>query len=760
MDVLSFLEQWPVATVCADRSGAVAGWNVAAERLLGWSASEMAGAPLPEARPPGAGLASLHALVVPGAPPRSARLVLAAKDGRDVAVSALAFPLEVEGRPPLVAFHLAPAPSAADAGPGAAAPAAPQPGGSPQLQEILEALPVPIFFKDAAGIYRGCNAAFERYLGRPRDGILGKSVDDIAAPDLARTYRAADEALLASRAPQFYEARVQWGDGTLREVLFSKGVIVDGEGRVAGLAGTILDITERKREEQAARDNLAALRRTEGLLRAITDSIPDPIFVKDRESRWLFSNPATLQVTGKARLEEVLGRTDTELFTDAGLAAALMEADRRVVLSGAAEVLEENVDTPGGRRVYLATKVPYRDEDGRIIGIIGTARDITDRKRAEELLRQSEARFRALIEKSIDMISVLDAEGRVRFWSPSASEGLGWSAQEMMGRAVAEHIHADDVAQGVNALRAIHDRPGTVSQARIRFRHRDGSWRLVEARARNLLHDPAVEGIVVNSRDVTEQRRLEEQFHEAQKMESIGRLAGGVAHDFNNLLTVVLSCSDALLDDLPPASPAREDAQEIRAAAQRARDLTRQLLAFARRQDTAPIPLDLGEVVRGAERLVRRLVGSDVHLVTSLQPDPWSVRCDPGQVEQVLLNLAANARDAMPGGGTLTVEVANAMVAEGDASARPGLRPGSHVRLAVRDTGTGMSPDVKRHMFEPFFTTKPQGKGTGLGLATVYGIVEQNGGFILVDSEPGRGTTFELYFPRVAAGARAVADAA
>ena len=251
-------------------------------------------------------------------------------------------------------------------------------------------------------------------------------------------------------------------------------------------------------------------------------------------------------------------------------------------------------------------------------------------------------------------------------------------------------------------------------------------------------------------RDVTEQRRLERQLAESQKMESVGRLAGGVAHDFNNLLTVVMCCSDAMREDLAAGRAVdAEDVDNVRSAGERARDLTRQLLAFASRQVVAPDVLDLNEVLRGTEKLLRRLLGEGVVLSTRLQPSLWRVRCDPAQLEQVILNLAVNARDAMPEGGRLLLETANAKGEE--VPAHLVAADSDWVRFSVRDTGAGMAPEVKAHVFEPFFTTKPTGRGTGLGLATVYGIVKQNGGHIVVESDPALGTTFEIFLPRCAA---------
>jgi len=414
-----------------------------------------------------------------------------------------------------------------------------------------------------------------------------------------------------------------------------------------------------------------------------------------------------------------------------------------------AELVQRHRD---GTRIEIECEANVlRCPDGSVAGYFVANRDITERKRAEESLARSEARFRALIEKSTDIIAVLDAEARFQFWSPSATEALGWRPEDVLGRRPFEFIHPDDRARVVETLRAVLAADGATARASMRYRHRNGTWREIESCGRNLLLDPAVGGLVVNSRDVTEQRVLERQLQQSQKLESVGQLAGGVAHDFNNLLTVILSGAEALRCDLANGSPPdAEVVDEIRAAGERARDLTRQLLTFARRQAIAPVALDLNALVRTSERLLRRVLGEDVALVTSLQSGLWPIRCDPGQVEQVVLNLGVNARDAMPRGGALTIETSNQDVGAEQAALYPGIRPGAHVRLAIHDTGTGMAPEVKARLFEPFFTTKPLGKGTGLGLATVLGIVKQSGGFVRVESEPGYGSTFEVVFPRIA----------
>jgi two-component system, cell cycle sensor histidine kinase and response regulator CckA len=288
----------------------------------------------------------------------------------------------------------------------------------------------------------------------------------------------------------------------------------------------------------------------------------------------------------------------------------------------------------------------------------------------------------------------------------------------------------------------------------LRLRHRDGSWRTLSFIGGPLPPETGMRGLIINARDLTERQQLETQLRVSQKMEGIGRLAGGIAHDFNNLLTAILGYAELMESQLEDEG-LKSELREIRLAGERAAALTRQLLAFSRKQVLQPRILDLNAVVSEMEKLLRRLIGEDVELTTRLDPALESVKADPGQLEQVLMNLAVNARDAMPEGGTLTIETANTVLDAGFTTAHPGARSGEYAILTVADTGIGMSDEVRSHAFEPFFTTKEHGKGTGLGLATAYGIVKQSDGYITVDSEPGRGTTFRIYFPHAAGAAAA-----
>ena len=372
-----------------------------------------------------------------------------------------------------------------------------------------------------------------------------------------------------------------------------------------------------------------------------------------------------------------------------------------------------------------------------------------ERKQSEETLRASQRLFRALIEQSADGIMLLAAGGLITYAGPSTTRILGYTAGELVGRDAFELVHPEDLAGARTQLAELLATPSEPARTGFRVRHRDDSYRWLEGVGTNLLSEPAVQAVVVNYRDITEARALEEQFRQSQKMEAIGRLAGGIAHDFNNLLTVILGRSNLALLRSPLDAPTRRDIELIRMTGERAAALTNQLLAFSRRQVLQPRLLDLNRVVEDMQRLLRQLIGEDLELVTVPAPGLGRVKADPGQIDQVIVNLAVNAKDAMPRGGRLTLETANADLDESDARLHAGASPGRYVMLAVSDTGVGMDPETQARIFEPFFTTKAPGKGTGLGLATVYGIAKQSGGYIWVYSEAGRGTTFKVYLPRV-----------
>ncbi|HLK20309.1 MAG TPA: response regulator [Bryobacteraceae bacterium] len=382
---------------------------------------------------------------------------------------------------------------------------------------------------------------------------------------------------------------------------------------------------------------------------------------------------------------------------------------------------------------------------GRVDGdlLVRAMRYATERARGVEALERREEHYRSLIENSLDLVSILNFDGTIRYASPSHERILGYPLEDLVGKNVFAFIHPDDLA----AARAALNPANASASIECRFRHKDQSWRVLEAFGRNLSHLPGVCGLVINSRDITDRKRLEEQLHHSQRLEAVGRLAGGVAHDFNNLLMVITGYSEMLLESMLPGDPARDDMEQVAKAARRATDLTHQLLAFSRRQVARPMLINLNALVEDMNRMLRRVLGEAIELVTNSALDLDTVRVDPGQMEQVILNIAVNARDAMPNGGTLKIETTNTSVGEGMEAQRLSLPAGKYAVLSLADTGIGMDARVLARVFEPFFTTKDH--GTGLGLSTSYGIVKQNGGEICADSKPGAGTTFRIYLPVV-----------
>jgi PAS domain S-box-containing protein len=365
-------------------------------------------------------------------------------------------------------------------------------------------------------------------------------------------------------------------------------------------------------------------------------------------------------------------------------------------------------------------------------------------------LRESEDRYRLITENSSDLISLIDlkGEGERIYVSPSYQTMLGYDSTELLGPLQPEIVHPDDR----DRVAEQYDQLAASGSARVtyRMRHSDGSWRWIELQATAIRQQGRYYGITVG-RDISDRKYLEAQLMQSQRLESVGRLAGGVAHDFNNLLTAIMGNTDLAHDSLPARHPAHADLDEIMKSSERAAELTRQLLAFARRQIIEPHVLDLNQLILDMDKLLQRLIGAHVELIVRTDPNLWRIRADRGQIEQIVVNLAVNARDAMPNGGKLTIETCNVQLDHDYAHRHISVSPGRYIMLAISDTGTGMDEETQAQIFEPFFTTKAPGRGTGLGLATCYGIVKQHGGNIWPYSEPGHGSTFKIYLPQVEA---------
>jgi PAS domain S-box-containing protein len=573
--------------------------------------------------------------------------------------------------------------------------------------------------------------------------------------DRVRVCRETREAL-ENATPLDLRYRVLAKDGTVRWFHDRGELVPDRDGIRCIWQGIMMDISAQCEAEEA-------LRATEARARTIVETAYEGIWLVDATGATTYANARMCEMLGYPA-DEMVGRTMFDFMAPAAAFEARTLFARRQ--RGISEMHEFTFRRRDGSELFvLLSTSPFVGADGEFTGALAMATDITARRSVEQALRESEARFRHVVANAPGMVYqfVYRADGTKGYTFVSegvrALFGVEPAAALEDSEALLRIVHPEDR----EALR-LKARGVALESGDFRWEGRvvlaSGEERLIEVAARDQrMADGSVvsDGLVV---DVTERRQLEAQLRQSQKMEAVGRLAGGVAHDFNNLLTVIKASTTFLLEELDPADPRREDARHVADAADRAAGLTRQLLAFSRKQRLEPTVLHIDAVVENLRPLLARLIGEDVEVQVQLAASAGSVMADVGQLEQVLINLAINARDAMPDGGRLTIETLEVTIDERTALAygrreQCAVLAGSYVMLGVSDTGTGMSPEVRARIFEPFFTTKEVGKGTGLGLSTVYGIVQQSGGHVWVYSEPGHGTVFKLYFPRLEAAATA-----
>src|SRR5213595_2841054 len=507
--------------------------------------------------------------------------------------------------------------------------------------------------------------------------------------------------------------------------------------RVGPAVVRALDL-RRARTEQARAEE--ARRQGEERFRALIEHGADVVALVAPDGTLLFASHSIERLLGFAPAE-LVGRPAFERVHPDDL-PRIKAALRDIVASpGTPAGLELRWRHKDGSWRHIDAVAVDRLAEPAVGAIVVNFRDVSERRTAEAALRESEERYRTLVEGVRDIIFALSPEGTIASLNPAFETIAGWRREEWVGRPFERLVHPEDLPLALELLgRVVRGELRPASQFRVQTAK--GDYRVGEFSATPQLHEGRLVGILGIGRDVTERVQLEQQLRQAQKMEAVGRLAGGIAHDFSNILTAITGYADLLLEDLGATDPRRQDADEIHKAADRAAGLTRQ-------QVLQPTVLEVNTLVSDLEKMLRRLLGEDVALSTRLAPTTGRVKADPGQLEQVIMNLAVNARDAMPNGGKLTLETANVDLDDAYAADHYPTRAGPFVMLAVSDTGIGMSEETQAHMFEPFFTTKEKGKGTGLGLATVYGIIKQSGGFIWVYSEVGHGTTFKLYLPRV-----------
>ncbi|MGH7504488.1 MAG: PAS domain S-box protein, partial [Longimicrobiales bacterium] len=683
---------------------------------------------------------------------------------------------------------------------------------------LLEAVGQAVIATDRDGIVRYWNRFAERLYGWSVAEAVGRPIEELIVPERSAAFSAHVMASVLAGVEWSGEMELRRRNGTVFPGTVTTSPIHDSNGEMIGVVGVSGDISDRKRAEEKLRAN-------EQRLRLFVQQAPAILWSTDRELRFTSFAGAGLAAAGLDP-HDMLGADVGELGRRTKLEGAVIDAHRRAV---AGERISDRLRFRD--HIFEAHVEPLHGADGEVDGTIGIAFDVTDHERMEEQLRRSEERFRSLVENGSDMIAVIGGDLRIRYVSPSVRAILGYSTDDLVGRNAYELVEAADRAKAVAVAQRIRRNPRVMPTVELRARHRDGTYRTIEVKARNMLHDPAMAGLVVNARDITErtlarealresnetlralitasplaivaldaggrvtmwnpsaermfgwresevlgstlpimaeedndqfrtrlaatleghsytgveigcrrrdgghidvsvsaaplrdgQRRvrgtmamledltprkeLEERLLHSQKMEAIGRLAGGVAHDFNNLLTAITGHSQLLLESLGQDEEARADVLEIDHAATRAAALTKQLLAFSRKQVLQPTVLDVNALVAGIERLLRRVIGEDIELVTVLHPATGRIKADPGQIEQVIMNLVVNARDAMPAGGHIVIETANTAVTADDPAPPAGVPSGDYVQLTITDSGVGMDRETLSHVFEPFFTTK------------------------------------------------------
>lgn len=500
------------------------------------------------------------------------------------------------------------------------------------------------------------------------------------------------------------------------------------------------------------RARAAELRNSSAFLDLIIENIPAMVAVKDAQDlRFLLGNRAGDELTGYPQ-SEVLGKTDFDLFPREQ-AEAFVAFDREILASGELRVVPEEVITTRykGKRTLRTLKMPVLDEHGRPKYLLAMSEDITERKAAEAALRASEALFGSLMSVSPDAVMAVDGEGRIVLANERFRTMYGYGPEELIGKNAAmltpPPALEDNMRRAREALKASAGGAGAVQS--LDGLRRDGTAFSTEASLSEHMTDNG-RIVVISIRDVTERKAVEAQLRQAQKMEAIGNLTGGLAHDFNNLLSVIIGNIDLLREHLTALPGADELAGEALAAALRGAELTKRLLAFARRQPLQPKLIDVNELVVGISKLLTRTMGDNFEIRQRLGQGVWPVAVDPTQLENCLVNIVANARDAMPRGGALVITTDNRHLDGDYVSMHPDLASGDYALIEVTDTGSGMPKEVLDRVFEPFFTTKQEGRGTGLGLSMVFGFMKQSGGHINVYSEVDVGTTFRLYLPRAA----------
>jgi len=761
-------ENNPLGIVVLDQNGRVQMCNPAFERLFGCSIDEIAGTKLDSALAPNGREAEAVELTSRAAAGEVVRSTTQRRrrDGVLLDVQVIAVPLVVGGKR-LGSFAMY-----EDIGERRRAEEARQ-RAEEKFRSLFENAVEGIFLTTVDGRYLSVNPALARMCGYASPEQMMQEVQDVGRAVYADPHcREEFQRLIEERGiVEGFEYQIRRRDGTKIWISENAHAVRDARGQIVSYEGTVEDISERKRSElerQVTTEIIHSVNVTDNLddlLKMIHTALKKVLHAENcfvalyESSTGMFHFPFFVDQYDMAPPPQKVGRSCTAYVYRTGR-AMLIPQSAFDALAEEGEV--ELVGTPSPSWLGVPLRTPaatigvlvvqhyedetaYTERDLEFLSSVGGQIALAiDRKRAEARIRESEARLRVLVEQLPAVLWTVDKDLRFTSCVGAGLARLGLTPNEVNGVSLFEYFDTSDQTflPIASHRRAVAGEPVT-----FHVEWKDGSYACHVEPLRDASGE--VQGAICMSLDVTDRKQLEEQLRQAQKMEAVGRLAGGIAHDFNNLLMVIQGYADLLLDRLPAGDPLRRNAEQIQMAGQRATSLTRQLLAFSRKQMLAPKILNVHSVVSDMEKILRRLIGEDIQLETSSTADLWLVKADRSQIEQVIMNLAVNARDAMPQGGRLTIETANVEFDSAFSHHSVALAPGKYVMLAVTDDGCGMDAKTQAHIFEPFFTTKEKGKGTGLGLATVYGIVKQSGGYVWVYSEPGRGTSFKIYLPKI-----------
>jgi two-component system cell cycle sensor histidine kinase/response regulator CckA len=702
--------------------GTICSWNKGAERIYGYSATEAVGQPIAMLSPPDRPeeIPRLHERMLRGERIQGFETIRIRKGGQPIDVSLTISPVTDScGRIVATAAVARDITARKQAEENLA-----------QLGLIVESSDDAITSATLDGLISSWNKGAERIYGYTESEMVGKPFTLLAPPNRRdEGPRNLGQVSSGERIRGFETVRMR-KDGQLIDVSLTISPVLGPTGEIVATAAVARDITAHKREEERSRR-----------LAQVVDSATELISTCDREGRITFMNQAFLQAIGWSEVE-VIGSYFKVVVLSPNTSPGLREQIHTGIKDnggwkGECLLCRKNgTDFP----VYLSVG-QLKDGAGRVIGTVGIVRDLSESKRAEE-------RFYKAFHLNPEPITIATvSEGRYLDVNESFLRITGYQRHEVIGRTSLELKFWEQPEDRFRLLEMLREQ-GSVRDLEITFRTKFDEVRTALDSA-DIIDVNGQKCIIAILKDITERKALESQLRQMQKMEAVGQLSGGIAHDFNNLLGVILGYGEILEGKLSHNASLRKTAQEIIKAGQRAASLTRQLLAFSRQQVLEPRVLNLNTVVSDMGKMLRRLIGEHIDITSNLAPDLGHVKADQGQIEQVIMNLVLNARDAMPEGGKLIIETRNIELDEEYALLHPATVAGKYVELVVTDTGIGMDAQTQSHIFEPFYTTKAQGKGTGLGLATIYGVVKQSGGYIWVYSEPGLGSTFKIYLPRV-----------